>query len=130
MAAEYWYSLRLLACHPSMEVDALTTGFGVEPNFAGRRGDGVSSWSLVSETKGSRAFFTEVSELLSWLEGRREFLREMVESGGTVEVIVQLPGDRNSGDSWSVKEMARAVDLGVAVGFEVFPRITGVTDAT
>lgn len=112
-----------------MCVADLTFGLGEEPDYSDEPTDGkVAVWSRVSETRGERGFFAEVTDVVSWLEGRRAFVREVLNSKGSIEVIVQLPGDRNIGDSWSAGAMARAATLGVSLGVEVFPSIRGVTN--
>jgi len=115
-----------------MSVADLARGMGEMPDYSGGSGaNGISSyWSRVEETAGKRSFFSEVTDVIAWLEGKRVFVGETLATGGTVEVIVQLPGDRNIGDSWTAKDMARAASLGVSLGVEVFPSIRGVTSET
>jgi len=94
----YYFSIRILVRHPSMPVADLTVAMGDEPNHSGEPHDQNGAfWSLVSETTGKRDFFSEVSEIVSWLEGRRKDIRCILATGGSIQVIVQLPGDRNIG---------------------------------
>jgi hypothetical protein len=112
-----------------MCVADLTRRLGEEPDYSGEPTDGkVAFWSRVSETRGERGFFSEVSEVITWLEGKNAFVREVLDSEGSIEVIVQLSGDRNISDSWNAGVMARAAALGVTLGVEVFPSIRGVTN--
>jgi hypothetical protein len=125
----YYFSIRVLVRHPAMCVADLTRGLGEEPDYSGEPTEGkVAFWSRVSETRGERGFFSEVTDVISWLEGKSAFVREVLDSEGSFEVIVQLPGDRNIGDSWNAGVMARAAALGVSLGVEVFPSIRGVTN--
>ena len=127
----HYYSIRVLVRHPAMCVADLTRRFGEEPDYSGEPSDGKAAfWSRVSETSGKGGFFSEVTDVISWLEGKSAFVREVLDSAGTIEVIVQLPGDRNIGDSWNATAMARAAALGVSLGVEVFPSIRGVTNGT
>jgi hypothetical protein len=129
MHGDCYYSIRTLVRHPAMSVAELTRGMGDSPNYS--REPSVSTrpsfWSRVHETRGERNYFSGVSNSITWLEGKGEFIKHVLSSGGSVEVIVHLPGDRNIGDSWSAQEMARAAALGVSVGVEVFPNIRGIT---
>lgn len=125
----YYFSIRVLVRHPAKRVADLTRGLGEEPDYSGEPIDGkVAFWSRVSETSGERGFFSEVTDVISWLEGKNAFIREVLDSKGSIEVIVQLPGDRNIGDSWNAGAMSRAAALGVSLGVEVFPSIRGVTN--
>ncbi|PIF27354.1 hypothetical protein CLU88_2244 [Acidovorax sp. 56] len=124
----YYFSIRVLVNHPSMSVADLTRAMGADPDHSRTRADGLgASWSMVDETTGKRDFFSEVSDVISWLETRSTDLQRVLATGGSIEVIVQLPGDRNTGDSWKPADMGRAAALGVSLGIEVFPRIRGVT---
>lgn len=125
----YYFSIRVLIRHPAKCVAELTRGLGEEPDYSHEPTDGKAAfWSRVSETRGERGFFSEVTDVISWLESKSAFVREVLDSEGSIEVIVQLPGDRNIGDSWNAGAMARAAALGVSLGVEVFPSIRGVTN--
>ena len=128
----YFYSIRILVCHPVMSAADLASGMGEEAKYSGEpRSNGKPSfWSRVTETRGERGFFSGVAGAISWLEGRRVFVQAVLATGGKIEVIVNLPGDRNIGDSWKMENMARAAALGVTLGVEVFPNIRGVTSDT
>jgi len=51
----------------------------------------------------------------------KEFLHEIVNGGGTIDLIVHLPGDINIGDCFPWRDMARLSALRVDLGIEVFP---------
>lgn len=130
MQATLWYSIRLLALHPTISAEGLVAGMGRSSDFPGdKRGDGFFQWSMVNETRGERTFFLEVSDVLTWLDKRGDFVRSITSTGGSLEIFVQLAGQMNIGDSWSTADMTRAVDLGVSLGVEVFPNVRGVTYA-
>ena len=129
MVDGYYFRIRILVRHPSMPVADLTAAMGDQPDHSGEPRDRNGAfWSLVSETTGQRDFFSEVSEVVSWLEGRRTDIRSILATGGSIQVIVQLPGDRNIGATWEPRDMARAAELGISLGVEVFPTIRGVTN--
>jgi hypothetical protein len=124
----YYFSIRVLVTHPSMSVADLSAHMGEQPDHSREPLDGVGAfWARTGETRGKREFFSEVSEVLTWLEGRRAEVERILATSGAIQVIVELPGDRNTGDTWEPSDMARAVELGVSLGVEVFPKIRGVT---
>lgn len=85
--------------------------------------------SLYSETRwgwscrfnDKRDFFDEVSNLLQKLLPHRQFLEEIVDSGGRVEAVVHLPGDVNIGSTLDWKQCKILAELRVDLGVEVFP---------
>jgi hypothetical protein len=127
----YYFSIRVLVHHPSMSVADLTVCMGDEPDHSREPLDGRDAfWSQVGETTGKSGFFSEVSDVVSWLEERGAGIQRILATGGSIQVIVQLPGDRNTGDTWKPSDMARAAALGISLGVEVFPSIRGVTSGT
>lgn len=124
----YYFSTRILVTHPSMSVADMTVNMGEKPDHSNEPLNGKGGfWSRVGETTGKRNFFSEVSDIVSWLEGKGTNIQRILATGGHIQVIVQLPGDRNTGDSWKPSDMARAAALGISLGVEVFPSIRGVT---
>ncbi len=55
------------------------------------------------------------------LSGTKNFLHELVIGGGTIDLIVHLPGDTNIGDVFRWRDMARLSALHINLGIEVFP---------
>jgi hypothetical protein len=51
------------------------------------------------------------------------FVSHLLATGGELQVIVQLPGNINVGDTLKFETMSLAVKLGVAIGIEVFPNL-------
>jgi hypothetical protein len=122
-----YYDVRLLIRHPSMRVDEISAVLGMDPNYAwnvGEAGRHETMWGHVSRTRGSRHFFKEVHGVLEWLHDERESVARLLSSGGTIQVIVQLPGGVNIGDSLRQETMVLASSLGVMLGIEVFPNLS------
>lgn len=125
----YYFSIRVLVTHPSMSVADLTVRMGEQPDHSREPLDGrYACWSRIGQTAGKREFFSEVSDVVYWLEEKNSDVRQILKTGGCIQVIVQLPGDRNTGDTWKPSDMARAAALGISLGVEVFPSIRGVTN--
>ena len=66
-----------------------------------------------------RLFFQRVVGLIEDLEGRREFVRRYVETGGDVVFRVRLFGGVNIGDVLGAADMMRMAMLGIALQLEV-----------
>ncbi len=132
MPSEY-YEVRVLVRHPTLEVEALSALLGVEPDYsanAGEKGHTNSFWSRVSATRGERHFFSEVRDVIDWLAGKGNLVREIRQAGGHVEIIVQLPGDVNMGDTMPPDVLASAGTLGISLGVEVFPHMKRANNET
>lgn len=121
-----FYSIRLLINHPSWSVAEITAKIGEEPDYSwdvGEKGKTITMWGLNSFTTGQRLFFKEVKSILSWLQSKGPLTKELKESGGSFELIVQLPGTVNLGDTLELEVMQLASTLGVELGIEVFPNM-------
>ena len=122
-----FYSIRLLITHPTMSADDVTTALGMEPDNSWNAGERSFTpdmkWGYTSWTEGKRLFFDEVHVILEWLQEEKNFLSRLLNSGGIVQVIVQLPGSINIGDSVKFETLSLALKLGVAIGIEVFPNL-------
>ncbi|WP_284194945.1 hypothetical protein [Chitinimonas prasina] len=120
------YSIRLLIRHPRLSVSSISEGLGVSPTHSWDVNDvnrPSTMWSLQTWTEGERYFFDEIGDVVCWLEGRLDFVRAVIESGGKVDLIAQLPGCLNIGDLLCPETMARASKIGIAIGVEVFPNL-------
>ncbi|WP_431052990.1 DUF4279 domain-containing protein [Roseateles sp. L2-2] len=121
------YSIRILVRHPTLSIDEISRYLNTEPTYSrtsDQTSDSQTAWSVVSWTEGNRRFFTEVDEVIDWLERRPEFISAVRHGGGKVCVIAQLSGKENIGDELSPNTMARAAAIGVSIGVEVFPNMT------
>lgn len=122
----YYYCIRLYVAHPTMSVNEVTAVLGMDPDVAWNADEktiagGGMYWNLSSWTEGKRQFFNEVHQVLDWLEERQEFVSRIISTGGELNLVAQLPGSINIGDSLKMETMSLAVKLGVTLGVEVFP---------
>ena len=62
--------------------------------------------------------------LVARLEPHAGLLDEVVKTGGTIELIVNLGGYNNIGDTLPSAQMARLVRLNIDLGIEVFPEFS------
>src|SRR5689334_18002694 len=106
-----YYELRILVRHPTLPKEHLLTLFGDGSDHsvsAGERGKTYSFWSTTDRVTGERAFSRGLTRALEWLEERSTAVSDILRTGGNIEVILQLPGDRNIGDTLDANELARA----------------------
>jgi len=106
------YVVRLVIKHPSIDPVLITKGLGLTPHVANLAGGHRESpagtpllgmyersvWGYSVRVEGKRFFFEDVVKLIDILEPHAEFLSEIVETDGTVDLILHLPGDVNIGD--------------------------------
>jgi hypothetical protein len=129
------YVIRLLIKHPNIDPARITEILGLKPKLSHVAGSprmtltgmplpGLhqeSAWGYSFQTERNRPFFQDVVRMIDQLEPHREFLHGIVNGGGTVGLIVHLPGDINIGSSFHWRDMARLSALHVGLGIEVFP---------
>lgn len=129
------YTVRIRICHPSDPLDCLTTATGLTPHVQHKKGEprvtpnGVplpgtysdSRWSYSEVTRDSRRFHVGVRRAMDLLEPAAEVLQQLRTSGGRVEIILHLRGERNVGDYIEIPDLKRLADLGINLGVEVFP---------
>jgi hypothetical protein len=129
------YMIRLLIRHPNIDPERITNTLGLVPHLSAIAGSvrmnpvgtvlpGLhkdSVWSHSFHTKGNRRFFSDVVNLIKKLELHKNFLLEIENSGGSMDLIVSLPGDVYLGDTLQWRQMARLCALRIELGIEVFP---------
>lgn len=139
-----YYVMSLLIRHPTIDPKLITTELRLRPFRCCRFGahhatpigaplEGLwknSSWSWNNHYRGNRAFFNSVDELLDRLEAHRAFLLDLTSSGGTICLILHLPGKYNIGDDLSFPSMKKMVNLKIDLGIEVFPEMTDWSEET
>jgi hypothetical protein len=129
------YNVRLLVRHPSMDPSLITSTLGLTPyrtwlagtprtTPVGRPLSGVynqSSWGYSYRVEANRYFSRDILKMVAVLERASEFILGVIEGGGSVNLMIDLPGSVNIGDDipWSCLE--RLAALKVSLGFEVFP---------
>ena len=129
------YVIRLMIKHPNIDPARITETLGLVPTVSGIVGSRqmtpagkallsvhpVSAWSHWFQVDKRRLFFTDVVKIVDRLEPHKDFLLKITEEGGTIDLIVHLPGDVNIGDSLSWRQLARLSALRIDLGIEVFP---------
>jgi Domain of unknown function (DUF4279) len=129
------YHVRLMVKHPSIDPNLITDRLGLTPHRTwlagtsrttpvGRPLSGLykeSYWGYSHRVEGNRYFSSDILKMIGRLEAASEFVLGLVEGGGSVEMIINLPGSVNIGDTipWSCLERLAALKIGL--GFEVFP---------
>ena len=130
------YAVRLLIKHPGIDPQFISKELGLTPiacwsagaaraTPTGRPLPGVhkeSMWNYSNKIEGDRRFFEHFAKMISDLEPQARFLAEIVEGGGTVTLIIHLPGDINIGNVLSWRYLERLSRLHVDLGIEVFPQ--------
>jgi hypothetical protein len=133
--SELRYQVRLLIHHPNIDPDRITEILGLTPHLSVKAGsvrkapNGVilpgpqkfSVWSHSFRVEGHRHFFTDVEKMIDRLEPHKALLNEIAGSGGSIYLIVDMPGDVNLGSTLGWRYMARLSDLHIDLGIEVFP---------
>jgi hypothetical protein len=133
--SELRYKVRLLIHHPNIDPDRITEILGLTPQVTAKAGsvrkapNGVvlpglhkfSVWSHSFRVEGHRHFFTDVEKMIDRLEPHKTLLNEIASSGGSIYLIVDMPGDVNLGSTLGWRYMARLFDLHIDLGIEVFP---------
>ncbi len=125
--SQYAYSIRVWVAQSQLPVKEISAALDMEPDYSRElEKDPASMWCSVTWTKGKRDFFGEVHDVLVWLQERRAFLDRLKLGGGELHVIAQLHGGANIGSSMRPETALLAAQLGVLIGVEVFPRLSGV----
>jgi len=129
------YTVRLMIKHPNIDPAKITQTLGLKPNVSGIAGSRrvtpagkvlpsvheVNLWSHSFRVERNRLFFMDVTKVIERLEPHKDFLLKIIDGGGTIDLIVNLPGDVNIGSTLSWREMARLCALRIDLGVEVFP---------
>lgn len=133
------YNVILLMRHPDIDPGEVTRQFGLTPHVAFRKGcirtlqngkelPGVSQdsrWNHVYRFSKSHRVGDALTQVVTFLEGHKAFIKKLCLQGASFELYVQLPGTTNIGDSISWDLLHRMSQLRVSLGIEVFPRLGG-----
>jgi hypothetical protein len=129
------YRIVLMIKHPNMDPARVSMELGMQPTNSWRAGEeratptgqrlpGVnpmSFWTSSEEAMGDGLFFEDVLDLVRRLGRSSEFISQIVDDGGSVSVVVQLPGGINIGDELDWLGLTRIAALKITLGIEVFP---------
>ena len=127
--------LRLLIRHPNIDPDRITKTLELTPHLSAMVGSvrknpkgGIlpglqkdSVWSHSFSVDLYRFFFKDAVKLIDRLEPHKAFLVEIEKSGGSIGLIIHLPGDTNIGDMFPWRQMERLSAMRIELGVEVFP---------
>lgn len=128
------YQLSLRIRHPSAAATMISHELNLVPEHAYTAGDRklTPKGTVVPGRPRSRTFWVHriacadesledaLATLTSMLANKRDFLRQLVATGGRVEYFIGLFAGRGSGVEISSGLMARLVDLGVDLSFDIY----------
>jgi hypothetical protein len=129
------YRVRLVIHHPNIDPDHITETLGLTPHHSAIAGSvrktpkgtilpgphRTSVWSHSYRVERHRHFFSEIAKMIDRLEPHKALLHEIDESGGSICLIADLPGEVNIGSEFPWRDMARLSDLHIDLGIEVYP---------
>jgi hypothetical protein len=127
--------MRLLVIHPDADPGDITRATGLTPSRAWRCGEPRSTpqgtqlegewsdtrWSHTFELDKEATIERAIASAIAILAVASQFLASLRQTGGTVELIISLPGDAYQGASIGVERLKALAELGVGLGIEVFP---------
>ena len=128
--------------HPKLDLSYLTARLSLTPDICRLAGavrtsptgkpmpglNKYSVWSYTREFKNERAFFRSICKFIDELRPRKSVFLKVASNGGSSELIVELPGDINLGDSISWKSLKQLSAFHISLGVEVFPKFGDRTD--
>ena len=131
------FSVLLRVRHPSLKPDEISKGLGLLPDHSRCVGERRSTpagtllpgynkltlWSAGQDSVHQRAFFEKVMMIIDHLETFREFVAQITDTDGKVDIMIQLPGDINIGSDLTIDDLGRLYRLKVSIGVEVFPHM-------
>jgi hypothetical protein len=131
------YTLSLSIKHPNLDPEDITRRLGVTPSRswsagseretpAGTRLSGTndsSYWVASRKAVGERAFFDGMNRWIESLESSSDFIELITSTGGTIMIVIGLPGRINIGDEIADSGLARLCRLNIHLGVEVFPNL-------
>ncbi len=129
------FHVELLIVHPTIDPAVITATLGMEAIRSHRVGDPRMTpkgtvlpgnyfdtrWRFVTEyTTSNQWFLDKVDDLIDRLEPHKTFLLELLATGGTSSIIIQVFSDGYLGDKISRATLAKIVDFGLDLSFECF----------
>ncbi len=84
-----------------------------------------SHWVGGLEFASTSGFRKKFVSLLRRLKRAEKTCRRIKETGGTIELYLQLPGSVNNGDTIEPALLNEMAQLGIELSIKVFPHMTG-----
>ncbi|MDA1326589.1 MAG: hypothetical protein O3C34_17830, partial [Proteobacteria bacterium] len=119
----YFFEIRFMIKHPAIDPAVITNVLQREPDYMwlvgsprkflnGKPRPGVyeeSYWNHTVTIEGRRHFFKEMEKCLAGLEKHARFLTEIVDGGGVISMIANLPGSINIGAAFHWENLIRLI---------------------
>lgn len=132
--SKHSYAITLLIVHPDMDPKRISKALDTEPDMSRMAGkeyctpNGTSlglsrdtRWSCSSRIIDGERFFEPVRMAAGNYYRHKEFFRKIVDEGGRVEIIVNVPGKKNQGDTLDFATLEKLSEMKINLGLEVFP---------
>ena len=78
---------------------------------------------VIDSEEGDGDFFEDLSDLLVYLDNRKEIFEKINKSNGKSFIAIDLPGDVNIGSVIGFKYLSILSDLRIDLSIEVFPNL-------
>ncbi len=104
-----------------MDLKLITQELGLEPFKCFKSKKRGNIWNYVWKFNRNENVMNELSEIVNFIYPYTMFFKEIVKDGGTVQLIVNLPGMVNHGLEINNTVLDKIVDMGMDLGVEVFP---------
>jgi len=127
-------NIRLIIKHPTIDPGEITSVLGVRPDVCWSRGEakitdrgekfGVrkySMWSLSVPVLSHEDLSSKISSIITIIRPHHEWVSRICSECGQFLLTVDLPGANNIGAVISVESLKCLSDMGISLGFEVFP---------
>ena len=128
------FGLTLLIVHPDMDTECITSELGLKPFRSMTKGkprtgiSGValggsytdSRWNHCEHHAASHIASKAINDMLERLKPHALFLKQLRANGGEISLSLELPASHR-GESIDAETVRSAADLGVGIGFEIFP---------
>jgi hypothetical protein len=128
------FTLTLLVVHPDMSPQLITDELTLAPYRSMERGAQMTNlagvpisgtyrdtrWNHIEHHAASHVAAAAINAMLSKLEKHVQFLQGIQQSGGQISIHLNLP-PAHRGESIEAATLRLAGELGIAIGFEIFP---------
>ena len=132
------FGLTLLIVHPDIDTEHITNELGLKPYRSmtkGRPRTGISGtplggsytdsrWNHCEHHAASHIASVAINDMLQRLQPHATFLKQLRATGADISLSLALPASHR-GESIDVETVRSAADLGIGIGFEIFPEWDG-----